>query len=1184
MALIGLGLIVLAMACKSPAGRTAIERSTSLFSGGKILLTGLNGDLSSQFSVQRIELRDSLGSWLTIDELLIDWQPRQLLSGFLAIQRLQAHDIKLERPPKSNAASKSSGQLSLPLNIDLRSLSVERFEIAAPLAGEAAVFSIDGLLRQTAKNRGESELHIIRLKQKGAYNLQASLTEDGMRAQISLHESTPGPLATLLGMHKPAALNLDAELAGPLSAVRSHLDFSLDNLRAQLDGDVDLAQNSADLKLTLPDLQPIAALSGEQLAGSGQLQLKIAWRDGNQQLKLAGLFNIRSSGAWAKLLSKETKLDLSVQKQGEDIALSELRIADNAFSISAAGGLSAGHADFNWQARIDDLSAIFAGDSGRLAAQGRLSGELGDLTLTSDINSELASKGYSSGPIHASLRLQHLPSGVNGRMTLDGELFQAPVAVQLTFDNPEPKSLRIDIVKFDWKSLHALGGLQFTPDNQLPVGKVDLRIGRLADLQALIKQPLTGSLNAGMESSRSQARLSLTANDLGLEGGATINGANLALSVNDPTGRPRLQGELELNGVSAWKLNASAQIKLDGALDALNLRLSAALPNLSGSEAQINGAAIFNSKENSLLISALQADWRQQSLRLRAPANVSFKNGLSIDRLRLGTQQAELELGGRIAPELALSGQLRISSLQMLSLFDPALAMKGAAHADANLHGSLMRPTGLLRVDAEQLQMDNSQGLAMPPGVLTATAALHGESADLDVVLKAGDADLRIAGQLPLTNKGLIALQGKAALDLKQFDPLLNAAGRRARGQFLVDGSLSGDWLSPVLNGGAQLNHGEWQDFTTGVVLNDITATVAAEAGMLRIVKLQARAGSGTLSAAGSVDLLTQGMPINMTLTASNAQPLASDKLTVNLGADITLGGLAAERMTASGRIHVNRADIRIPERMPAGIAVLKQRLASPPPLPPAEANSNIKLNLTIDAPSEIFIRGRGVDAELGGTLSITGDVNNPSPEGGFKLRSGQFTLAGQALVFNQGSIEFDNNNIRDPVLNFVANTTRNNITATLTVTGSAQHPKIALSSSPTLPEDEVLANLLFGKGSANLSPLEMAQIAATLASLTGVGAGAGDQLDSLRRRLGLDRLSTGGGVTPSLEAGRYIAPGVYLGAKQGIAGGAPQPTIQIDITKHLKLEGSVGSGATATSAASSAATNSAGVIYQFEY
>ncbi len=305
-----------------------------------------------------------------------------------------------------------------------------------------------------------------------------------------------------------------------------------------------------------------------------------------------------------------------------------------------------------------------------------------------------------------------------------------------------------------------------------------------------------------------------------------------------------------------------------------------------------------------------------------------------------------------------------------------------------------------------------------------------------------------------------------------------------------------------------------------------------------------------------------------------------------NLDADIVLGGLAAKQMTVTGSVRINRAEIRIPERMPTSIAVLKLSHTSAEAATPQspKENSDIGLNLTLAAPGKVFIRGRGLDAELGGNIHIKGTTNKPQPDGVFKLQRGQFTLAGQTLVFNQGSIDFDNNKLNNPSLNFVANSTRNNITASLVVTGSAQNPKITLSSTPTLPQDEILANLLFGKGTANLSPLEMVQIASTLASLTGVTTGIDDPLESARKLLGLDRLSVGG-ANPGLDAGRYIAPGVYLGAKQGISGGTPQATIQIEVSKRFKLEGGVGTGAASSSTPSTnSGSSSVGMIYQFEY
>src|SRR6185437_6798027 len=102
-----------------------------------------------------------------------------------------------------------------------------------------------------------------------------------------------------------------------------------------------------------------------------------------------------------------------------------------------------------------------------------------------------------------------------------------------------------------------------------------------------------------------------------------------------------------------------------------------------------------------------------------------------------------------------------------------------------------------------------------------------------------------------------------------------------------------------------------------------------------------------------------------------------------------------------------------------------------------------------------------------------------------------------------------------------------------------------------------------------------------------GSGPGGGGPLDNLRSKLGLDRLSVGSGTNgaPALEAGRYLAPGVYLGAKQSASGGGTQATVQIDLAKGLKLETTAGSGASsATGSSGSADAASVGVTYQFEY
>jgi translocation and assembly module TamB len=247
-------------------------------------------------------------------------------------------------------------------------------------------------------------------------------------------------------------------------------------------------------------------------------------------------------------------------------------------------------------------------------------------------------------------------------------------------------------------------------------------------------------------------------------------------------------------------------------------------------------------------------------------------------------------------------------------------------------------------------------------------------------------------------------------------------------------------------------------------------------------------------------------------------------------------------------------------------------------------------------------VRGRGIEAELEGTIMIRGPSAAPQVTGGFELRRGTFTVAGRTFVLTTGRVTFDGAGIRnriDPTLDLAAESTSGGITAKIAVTGYASAPRIELSSTPPLPSDEILARVLFQRSAAQLSALQLAQIAEIAVSLASGGSGF-DPLGSIRRRLGLSRLSIGSGTTTSptgsttsqatsnttVEAGTYVLRNVYVGARQGLHGGT-QAQVQVDLTDRLKVFGTVAAGSTAavTQGATQQDTGSSiGLSFQFEY
>lgn len=157
-----------------------------------------------------------------------------------------------------------------------------------------------------------------------------------------------------------------------------------------------------------------------------------------------------------------------------------------------------------------------------------------------------------------------------------------------------------------------------------------------------------------------------------------------------------------------------------------------------------------------------------------------------------------------------------------------------------------------------------------------------------------------------------------------------------------------------------------------------------------------------------------------------------------------------------------------------------------------------IGLDVTLEASREILVQGRGLDAELGGELHITGTTDAPLVSGGFDLERGSFSLASSRLNFTAGRVSFDGAGLRnkiDPTLDFTANTSAADSIVSLHITGYADSPQFEFTSTPALPQDEIMARLLFGVNAAQLSALQLAQIGAALASMSGVG---GDGLNPL--------------------------------------------------------------------------------------
>lgn len=652
---------------------------------------------------------------------------------------------------------------------------------------------------------------------------------------------------------------------------------------------------------------------------------------------------------------------------------------------------------------------------------------------------------------------------------------------------------------------------------------------------------------------------------------------------------------IAVNGQIGQALDLTAKVRdLPASLAAL-VSPSLALTGMLNADARLSGTASAPTGTIRAQATALRLDTAQG--RALPAANITATTDLQGKTARIDVRAtagaSHITVAGQAGLGMAAPLDLRVNGSIDLAQADPLLGeqVAGRLTLAAAVTGTAAKPNGTVRVSARRVRMLTGPGAGLPPASLIATANLQGTQARIDTRLAAGASHLAVAGTAGLSRTGALDLHTSGSIDLAIANPILLANGEAVRGLLAVDARAGGTLAAPRLAGGATLSGGDVRDYAAGVHLSAVTARLAADGDTLRLVSFDARAGKGTMAARGTVGLLAPGIPVDFTLTAKDATPISSDLLNATLSASLSLTGQLEGAVALGGRVFVRRALIQVPNRLPASVVTIPVRIAGAPPpkpTPPKKLLAVINLDLTVAAPRQIFVRGRGLNAELGGTVRIAGTTTAMRTSGGFKLIRGSFNLVGNTLNFDSGTIDFNGASVTDPALHLVATSTGSNMTATLTVSGTARDPKVTLSSVPPLPQDQILAQLLFHTNAGALSPFQLASIAASLAEISGQGSSLTNPLQGLQNALGLDQLGVGTGPNgqPTLQAGRYLTRRIYVGAQQATSGGGAQATVQVDLTKRLKLKATAGSGE-ATSAIGSTGEStgeSVGLTYQFQY
>jgi translocation and assembly module TamB len=1098
-------------------------------------------------------------------------------------------------------AGQLQADLAGTINLDTLAASLD-VHASAPAMAPSASLSWQGIELQ-GRWRGElrspaTSFHaaIDGLRAGGAEFQDSTVSLSGDGGQLSLSGRMagvrlPAPFAPLsrdgsIELQASANLN-DADrpvrfrIAHPLLVASGELAT-----RNGIKGSVDLSA---------PDVRPFAAIAGVSVDGEAVLRGTFATRDGAVGVTVGGSLTGRTTDSWLSALigvGGNVRFDATLRRDGVTIERAEF--SSQKAIVSLAGSEHGGRVDGHWALELSDLAALSPALGGHASGAGRIGGTWPALTASAEATGEIAVKGGPLGHVTLAAHAEGLPDQPFGaaevRAVLDGD----PLRLDANVERRSDGRLSAVIAHAAWRRARLDADVVLAPGGNALRGQVRLQEPVLADFAPLLGDALAGSVSGEMTfiPDRQVANVSLHGENVRY---GSLGCEHLGISGEVTRTHDDTTLALVADARHAHVGNAAADLQLTavGPARLPRLRLLATF-DAGGSDGRLAAAATLDAQSRILDLTSLAGKFGVQSANLAAPARIHFADGVTVENLRFDSGSAVITLAGRFLPGLDATASIRgLSAAQMGALTDTRL--EGTINADIALTGPYTAVQGSAHLSAERLRAASGPGRRVPPASVQVAALLDGSSAHVQVDASAGSSlRLMAHGTVPFAADAGLDMRITGDADLGIVSSFLEAGGRRMRGHLVADASVAGTRLDPRPSGKVRIEHGDIDDFTLGVHLSEVSGDVEADGRSIRVGPVLANVGAGTISVSGAIDLADASLPIKLAISGHDARLLTSDLITATMDLNVAVRGALRSQVAIAGRVHVNRADITIPGAFPPDVVVLDVRRPGAKLSPQRRALfETVGLDVSVDAASAVFVRGRGLDAELAGELHIAGTVGEPAVSGGFDLRDGTFNLGGAPLHFTSGRVSFNGRGIRkgfDPTLDFIATSAVAGLTATVAIGGYADAPSITLSSVPEAPQDEILSRILFGQGVTQLTALQVAQIGAALASISGLGGGSLNPISALQRTLGLDRLSVSstGGTTSSgtsIEAGRYASSRVFVGARQNTAGGT-QALVQIDLTKHLKIQTALGPGSNVAQGATpeNDPGNTIGLSYQIEY
>jgi translocation and assembly module TamB len=437
----------------------------------------------------------------------------------------------------------------------------------------------------------------------------------------------------------------------------------------------------------------------------------------------------------------------------------------------------------------------------------------------------------------------------------------------------------------------------------------------------------------------------------------------------------------------------------------------------------------------------------------------------------------------------------------------------------------------------------------------TRAGRTHAEAtAQLLQGLVSNDSPLRMAASADMPSVAWLApLTGQPGLDL-DGTLRLRLTGSGTVGNPALDGTITGDKLAA-----------RWTEQGLNLRGGVLRAQLAGDE--LRLQQLSFNGPHGTVMADGTMRLTGGAAGMQLKLTADKLEVLSRPDRTLVVSGQATLVR-DASRFALDGKFQADRALV---ELAPQGTPTLSDDvvvLGRGTPAAPAKQEAALPLTIDVTASlgDQFRLRGKGIDATLGGSVRLRrSGANPPRLNGTIRVISGNYAAYGQKLAIDHGVLTFsgpyDNPSldilaVRRPTNNEQPSET--NVEAGVEVRGTALAPTARLVSTPSVPDSEKLFWLVLGHGIQGTSGGEADVLGAAASALLS-GSGGGGFTNKIAGSLGLDEIGLSGNArgleSTVVTVGKRLSSRTYLSFEQGASTASSLVRLRYKLNPRITLQ-----------------------------